>query len=155
MLAGVGQGFLGRAVDGQASLGREPARGTAHLVADLTSPAIVGGESGQRLGQIDRVGPQGRDGLPGFLQALDGQPAGAPDQAAARFGIIALAQQGVGSVELDHQAAQGVGQDVVDLPGDARPFVQHLRPDVFLLGPLRLDGGQLGILGSQPVLAAP
>jgi hypothetical protein len=68
---------------------------------------------------------------------------------------MALGEQGVGRVELDHQAAQGVSQDVVDLPGDARPLVQHLRTDVFLLGPLGLGGSQFGLLSSQPVLAAP
>ena len=46
-------------------------------------------------------------------------------RAGARCGVAAVAEQGVGGVELDDQAAEGVGQHVVSLPGDPGPLLQR------------------------------
>ena len=55
-------------------------------------------------------------------------------------------------VELEHQGAQAVRQDVVDLPGRIGPLGQGGGPGVLLPGPFGVGQAQLRLLGPQRVL---
>ncbi len=85
-------------------------------------------QGGEFLVQPGGVGAQCMYGPPGLGQAILGHPMGLVQQAQRPAGIALLGQQGTGGLELDAQRAEGVGENVVDLAGDARLLVQHCGP---------------------------
>ncbi len=143
---------MGGAVESEPGVGGQRAGVAVDLVAHS---GVRCGQFGERFGERGWIGAQGGDGPAGLVEALDGEAAGAFDELAASFDVALVAEEGLGGVELDNQASEGVGEDVVDLPGDAGPLVEHLGAGALGLCSLGLDGDQLCLLGAQEVLVPP
>jgi hypothetical protein len=86
------------------------------------------------------------------VQLKDGLPAGGFDRAQGGFGLVGLAPQHPSCRPgLKAHDADMVGDDIVELAGDAYPFLEHGPAGVCLPLPLQLDRlrGQLALAFAQ------
>jgi hypothetical protein len=115
-------------------------------------PAAVRIDQGSKLlVQSGGACAQRVHGPPGLGQAVLGHPLGLVQQAQRTAGIALVGQHGARGLELNAERAEGVGEHVVDLAGDARPLVQHGGSALLGAQLLQLRHQRGGLLGLTPV----
>ena len=149
--AHVRQRLLRGAVHGQARLGAELARPAVEgeVAVDVGLLAERLRERGQALGPRHGLAPERLDRPPRLLQARAGEAVAALDRVRHVRVRAARACEQPRALELDGERGERMGEDVVHLPREPRPFAQLHRLRVRLAGRLQLGDGLLRLL--QPL----
>jgi hypothetical protein len=141
----VGERLLHHPVAGQVDGGRQPPRLALQRHPDLDPGPGRLGDQGVQLGQAGRRGEGGLAGVAVALaehaqhgvQLTQGLVAGLADRGQRLGGLVGPAVQQVGGDPgLDADHPDGVGDHVVQLPGDPQPLLVDPAPGLLLPGPL-------------------
>ncbi len=84
-------------------------------------------------------------------QALGGHPLGRGQDLGRPVDVPVVGQHRAGGLDLDPQRAEGMGEHVVDLPGDAGPLVEQIGPALLGLQLFALGQQLRRLLGLDPV----
>jgi hypothetical protein len=147
VLDDVGERFLDDPVGGEVDPGGQRSAPSAHLQVDPYARVLRTGDETVEVGEAGRRAELGGQPRSPVVAQQPEQPARLPQRVAA--GLLDRRQHArrligpggedvVGHPRLDGDEAHAVRDDVVQLTGDAQPFLRHLRPRPFLGAPFRL-----------------
>jgi len=140
VLGRVDQRLLRGPGQGEGGIGRQRTR----LAADLeghpgaVTALVVRAELGQPVRERPGLAAQGVHGPAGLVEPVGGQPASLAQQLHRLYLVMLPGEDGLGGLDVQSQGAEGVGEHVVNLPGDPGALIQRCHLGLLLAELIRL-----------------